>query len=330
MNEHRIPHVMKVHKGNRLPASLLFFDTETKTIDTPDLGNVERQVLKFGYAYRYRLEDTRKTREQWCRFTTTKQFFKFLEAATDTERPLYCFAHNLGFDLTILDFWRWSEQENFVVEYFVLQDPPTFIIGRINGKKVIFIDTLNYWRQSLQSIGDSVGLPKLPRPDKKASDEVWNVYGKRDVEVLSLAVTKLMEYIRDNDLGQFGLSAASMALSTYKHRFMKHEIFIHDNNQALITERAAYYGGFTHCFYVGKVRGQTIHKLDVNSMYPYVMLGRFPSKLLSIEFNLRPAKARDLLRTYGIVASVELNTSTETYPCYVGERLCYVRGKFTT
>jgi DNA polymerase type B, organellar and viral len=326
----RVPHIMQAHKSNKMPASLLFFDTETKQTPTPKLSNTSRQVLQFGYAYAVRYEKGVKTREQWCRFTSSEQFFKFLQSRTDNERPLYCFAHNLPFDLTILDFWHWSEQNDFQVDYFVLEDPPSFIIGRWEGRKIVLIDTLNYWRSSLAAIGNSIGLAKLDMPDKKASKRSWDDYGKRDVEILALAVDRLMKYVHDNDLGQFGLSAAAMAMSTYKHRFMKHEIFIHDNWKALACERGAYYGGYTDCFYVGVVTKQDVYKVDVNSMYPSVMLGEFPTKMLRTEENISTTRLKQLLRDNAVVAHVLIEAKKHTYPRYHNERFCYVKGLFTT
>jgi DNA polymerase type B, organellar and viral len=329
-NNHRIPHIMKRHTSNRMPASLLFFDTETKTDESAGIPRTERQRLHFGWAYAYRYEDGSKTREEWCRFEDSKTFFDFLTSKTDNKRPVYCFAHNLGFDLTILDFWNWSETEDFTVEYFVLQDPPSFIIGRHKGRKIVFIDTLNYWRQSLLVIGRSIGLDKLEMPKKTASKAKWDAYGKRDVEILDLAVTKLMEYVKVNDLGQFGLSAASMAFSTYKHRFMKHDIYIHDNRLALTTERTAYYGGYTDCLYVGKLPKRKVYKLDVNSMYPFVMLNTFPVKLLRSTNQTTIGELRHTMRSKAIISRVTIDSNRHLYPSYVEGRLCYCRGHFDT
>lgn len=319
---------MKKHLSNKMPASLLFFDTETITEPTPELPDTERQVLNFGYAFACRYEDGQRTRAQWCRFTTSKEFFKLIISRTDKERPLYVFAHNLGFDLTIVDFWNWSEQKDFQVEYFVISDPPTFIIGRYKQRKIVFIDTLNYWRQSLAVIGKSIGLPKLARPKVGATREYWEAYGKRDVEVLVRAIELLMDYVRNNDLGQFGLSAASMAMSTFKHRFMKHEIYIHDNRQALEIERRAYSGGYTDNFFVGRIARQKIYKLDVNSMYPYVMLNKFPVKLLYVDQNPSGPSVKKALLDQGVIAHVTISARKNTYPTYVKGRLCYANGSF--
>lgn len=326
----RIPHVLKPHKGNKTPASLLFFDTETHEDKACKEKNVSRQRLNFGYAYATRLDKGKRTREQWCRFNDSQTFFDFVISRTDQERPLYCFAHNLGFDLTIVDFWHWVEREDFNVEYFVLDDPPSFIIGTYNGRKIVWIDTLNYWRTSLKSIGNSVNLPKLDMPIGKATKSEWTKYAKRDVEILATAVVDLVGYIKNNDLGQFGLSGASMSMSTYRHKFMKHEIFIHDNRGGLSLERNAYYGGRVECFWIGKLTKSDVYKLDINSMYPSVMLGKFPCKHLRCERKLTSPHFVKEVKEQGIVAHVKLNARKATYPVRLNHKLCFCRGQFET
>lgn len=327
---HRFPHIMKKHISNKMPANILVFDTETHDKLGFKKKNVSRQILNFGYCYHTRYVNGTIDKEKWTRFTTSEQFFAAVYDASEDRAPLYCFAHNLSFDLTILDFWAWTEQQDFNVDYFVDSDPPTFIVGKWKGRKIVFVDTLNYWRNSLEDIGKSIGFEKLPRPDKSSTKKYWEVYGKRDVEVLHKALTNLMDYLHKNDLGQWGLSAASMAMSTYKHRFMTHDIYVHDNRHAMSCERQAYFGGLADCFFVGKVANKTLYKLDVNSMYPYVMLGKFPTKLVAYDCGPNVARVQARLREFGVIAKVEVHTNSTTYPVRYNDRLCYCKGKFMT
>lgn len=327
---HRVPHIMKKHKSNKSPASMLFFDTETRDKPNWKQRGISRQVLNFGYAYWTRYKDGEKCKEKWCRFEDTDTFYEFLYSCTEKEVPLYCFAHNLGFDLTILDFWLWSDRADFRVDYFVESDPPTFVVGKLRGRKIVFIDTLNYWRRSLEDIGKSIGVRKMKRPTKRSSAEYWDRYAKQDVVVLEAAVSNLFDYLKQNDLGQFGLSAASLAMSTFKHRFMSHDIFVHDNRHAMECERAAYFGGLTDCFFIGEVSDRTLYKLDVNSMYPYCMLNTFPTKLVDYALDPDPWDVYKRMDDLGAIAKVSVDCTKRHYPIRYNGRLCYARGKFET
>lgn len=326
----RVPHILKPHKGNRTPVNFLFFDTETIADSNCKVAKTSRQILSFGFAYAFRMENGERTREQWCRFETSKAFFEFMESRLSEDRPLYCFAHNLGFDLTIVDFWNYCSNPDYTIDYFVLDDPPSFIIGKHKERKFILLDTLNYWRQSLKVIAKSLGMEKLEMPAGCKSKKKWDTYCKRDVEILANAVCGLKQYIQTHDLGQFGLSAASISMSSFRHRFMKHEIFIHDNVKALGLERQAYYGGLVECFYLGRIKQQNIYKLDVNSMYPHVMLNEFPVKLL--EYNNKPCHPKQCPPKIGQggIYDCQINSTHATYPIRLENKLCYARGDFHT
>src|SRR5262245_60836449 len=142
----RKAHVMSSKTRTSYPANLLFFDTETLANKRSPKPNVERHSLWFGWMHYFRLEDGKRTREGRARFNTITQFWELLYKRLDKVRPLYVFAHNLGFDLTIIDFWQTCSIRDWDVEFFVIDDPPTMIGIKIKDSRVYFIDTLNYWR----------------------------------------------------------------------------------------------------------------------------------------------------------------------------------------
>lgn len=321
---------MHAQKTSACPANLLFVDTETKsTINPENLGSSHAR-LWFGWAYACRLEGTTITREKWCRFETPEEFWEFARARCDQKRPLYVFAHNLGFDLTILDFWQFGEVEGMVQNYIVLEDPPTFMKVTWNGCPVNFIDTLNYWRSSLAELGESVQCPKLEMPRINASKEKWDEYGKNDVKVITKAVLSLIEFIREYDLGNFAISQASLAMNAFRRKFMRVPIYIHDNYKALELERESYHGGLVHCFHIGQVANKKLHCLDVNSLYPYCMLQPVPTKILRRYRELSVRELRLQCRNKGSVARVKIASDVHTFPIHKDNRLLEARGTFTT
>lgn len=326
----RIPHIMKTQLKTTCPSNLLFFDTETTAKRINKELKEEFHYLWFGFANAFRLEDGNKTREQWLRFTDNSQFWKFVDSRLDKNRPLYLFAHKLSFDLTIVDFWNEAMKQDWYIDFFVLDDPP-MIVGVTTPKgKMYFIDTLNYWRMPLAVLGESLKFPKLSMPEKRSSKKVWDKYCKQDVAILAKAVTGLMDFLRENELGSFGLTAPSIAMNTYKRRFMSKQLFIHDRYNICEIERESYYGGMVECFFIGNVRNQTIYNYDVNSLYPYVMLNEFPVKIKGDTKDIGIKMAGHLMEEYACVATVTLNTNDETYPKRVDHKLCMVRGHFQT
>lgn len=326
----RIPHIMKVSKTMECPSNLLFFDTETMgEIDKVDMHCVRHKFF-MGYVYATRFEKLKETRIKEAVVQSIPAFWSFVKKRIDKLRPLYCFSHNLPFDLTILDFWLWSERENIPITFAVMEDPPTIIMIEIDKCKIYFIDTLNYWRLPLAKIGKSVGLEKLEMPGEVKNSKAFVEYCKNDVMILKKAVTQLIAFLIENDLGSFGFSTPSIAMHTFKHSFLKpNTLFIHDNKRALKLERECYYGGYVGNFYVGKVKSK-VYYLDVNSLYPFVMQNPVPTKLLQVKTAPRISELRRCIKSLGMVAQVEIKSIKESFPKRLDGKLCMVRGHYMT
>lgn len=326
----RKAHIMKAIKKTQSPSNFLFFDTETRAKRYSKDKKSEFHYLWFGWTHYFRLEGGEVTREGKARFDTTAQFWKIVEKRLDAKRPLYIFAHNVCFDLTIVDFWRTSQGKDWDIDFFVLDDPPTMLGARYKGCRLYLIDTLNFWRCSLAELGKSLKFDKLEMPKPEASKEDWDNYCFRDVEILSSSLKNLIQFIDTHQLGKFGMTAPSLAMSAYKHRFMQTPIFIHDRLRVCELERKAYYGGMTEVFYANPLKDTTIYNLDVNSLYPYVMLNKYPVKLLG-EIRNRPVSfLKSLFSDHAIVADVTIESKTDVYPKRVNNKFCMVRGQFRT
>lgn len=322
--------MMKQNRNTSCPSNLLFFDTETRPKGKAVKDDAERHYLWFGFAYACRYENGKETRSKWNRFTSVSSFWKFVRSRCDNSRPLYCFAHNLGFDLTIVDFWRYSEGNAFKLDFAVLDDPPNIICVCVDDCRIYFIDTLNYWRVSLAMLGDSVGVKKVSMPEKKASKSKWDDYCKTDVNILRKSVTRLFDFIVDNDLGNFGLSAPSIAMNAFKHKFLKpNQVFIHDNTKVLELERECYYGGLVHNYYIGKVKNK-VYCYDINSLYPSVMLEKMPTKYLGTITNPSIKEVKRYLGKYGVAAYVEIDNDKEPYPLRHEGKLIEATGNYHT
>lgn len=326
----RIPHIMKTRKTIHHPSNFFFFDTETRDRLKGKGNGTEQHHLWFGWIWCFRYEQGKITREKRIRFDTIERFYQILEQRLDKSRPLYVVAHNLGFDLTIIDWWIQSVELGMDLNYAVLEDPPLMMSYGWHDAKVICLDTFNYWKGSVADMGKSLGLEKLPMPSLTATSLIWDEYCFRDVEILGKQVMNLLGFLTEFDLGAFGMSAPSIAMNAYKHRFMKHEIFIHDRDQVLDLERGCYYGGLVRNFFIGKSNKKQVYYVDVNSLYPFVMLNQFPCKLVESERHPKLPDVRRNLNKWAACAEVRVRCSDTTYPKRYNNRLCEVQGLFDT
>ncbi|GAI33087.1 unnamed protein product, partial [marine sediment metagenome] len=152
----------------------------------------------------------------------------------------------------------------------------TNFILRIKRKwqQIQFLDSMGFIGASIAALGNTLGIPKLPMPPQIASDSLWEEYCQRDVLVMKSGVEAFIKFVKDNDLGKFSYTIAGQSLQAYRHRFLTCNIWIHRYPDVMEAERRAYHGGRTEAFFLGEVPADKIYYLDINSMYPSVMVDR--------------------------------------------------------
>lgn len=296
-----MPRWIRTNRSTASPSSLLFFDCESLPDPPVESDPTEIQRLWFGHATYLRLEENEETRRDQLTFTDSLSFWRFLLDKCQRGQTLWAFAHNIGFDLTLLKFWEdlergeWSlAQQTYKVRgkdgelrekrtapgVFVDGDPPTIIsVRHLGGWRVQFIDTMNYWPVALRELGRSLGLPKLDMPHVAAPDRAWQRYCERDVTIIERAVCRLIREVKEQDLGRFRWSAPAQALAAWRHRLYGQPLNIDRPDPVRALERRAYYGGrIEQCFH--GTFSEEVFELDVASMYPAVMRDRlYPAEL---------------------------------------------------
>lgn len=323
----RSPHFIPGNKSSQLPSNVVWFDTETK----PTTGTDGRQYhhLWFGWAcYQRRISGTEWKPPIWFRFESIPEFWDWVESRTRAKTRLLMMCHNGGFDLPVLDAFNTLLARGYHLRSAVVDAPP-IILKWIKGSRTIqFIDTVNIWKMPLKKLGESIGVPKLTMPEQSAPDDEWDNYGKQDVEVIRRATLEYWAFLRDNDLGCFAPTIASQAFSTFRHRFMEHQILIDDSDRAADISRDSYVGGRCECFRLGTYDGD-IYYLDVNSMYPSVMInGQFPRKLRTVTKYCDIDDLKEWQKDNALIADCIVETDEPAYPLKHEHKLIFPVGKF--
>lgn len=147
------------------------------------------------------------------------------------------------------------------------------------------------------------------------------------------AISKFIDFLRkweENDMGNFALSLSSLAWNLFKHKFY-HDIYIHNNKEALKLEEESFYTGRNEVYKFGKIKN--VYKLDINGMYAYIMKNyKLPFKLKTVLKNLKKQEVNNLIKQgYGIIAKVRVRTFENDIPVRTKTRgVIYPVGEFTT
>lgn len=214
---------------------------------------------------------------------------------------------------------------------FKLSDGCWFI-PKPKSKTIMLLSSTNYYQETLKKLGATFEIEKLEYDHTEGAFD-WEKaipYCHTDVTILETAMESFYSFIQREDLGGFSITSAGQSFKAFRNRFLKHDIYIHDNAEALLTERRAYTGGRTEAFHIGK-SPRHIFYVDVNSMYPAVMRNnKFPTKLVNFwrRSDLETVKEK-IKEGYLICADVYINTDVNAYP-YKSKKLLFPVGTYWT
>ncbi len=175
-----------------------------------------------------------------------------------------------------------------------------------------------------------MGLEKLDMPIKSRDRATWDEYCRGDVMVIVKAMQAYWVMVYEWQLGNFAYTLAGQGFAAFRHRFMETPIFIDDNKEAAELSRAGYVGARMECFRIGEI-SETVHCLDINSQYPFIMATTpVPTKLVTTLTRTTLTELKEVLQTYCIVADVSLTTTEPLYPKKVPGWTIFPIGQFRT
>jgi len=308
----RKAHVLKHNRSSPFPVRMVFFDTETDAID---LGNNQvEHKFKLGWACYYERRSKRANGTiEWYKIENPEEFWDWVEA----------------FDLTVLHGYEELRRRGYVLKKFWERGLAKYFKWMKPKKTIVALDNANIFPGKLESLGESLGLPKLEVDFSSASEEYLSVYCKRDVEILLKAWQRWINFCKEEDLGSFGVTLAAQAFNSFRHRFMPVKIYIHDNEKVLQLERNCYKGGRCECFFIGVAPEGRYYYLDVNSMYPYVMREFvYPIKLVRYVEKPTVNYLKRVIGEYLVCAHLRVKINVPAFPVRYKQKTFYPVGEF--
>lgn len=327
--KHDVPgHYLKRNHDTALPRTVLVLDTETT--GTPESDGIAHR-FRLGWSVRAIFTPQgRVNHEDWRYWKDAAPLLEYIEDAAPRDGTLWLIANNVFFDLQALGFFRHFTRSGWTLE-FLYDSQVTYILIIRRGRYTIkALSVSNYWAASTRELGDLLNEPKLDVDFSDVSDETLLIYCFRDTEIAFDAMARYIAMIHELDLGSFRLSRAAQSMAAFRHRFMRHRIFIHDDPEIRELEELAYMGGRTEAYRIGEIDGGPFTCYDVNSMYPFIMSRyRLPWKCVDYHAELRPGDLAGLLAEYSAIAEVELDTDEPLYAVRIEGRLIFPVGRFT-
>lgn len=319
-NAYRKEGYLKVLNRQGIPKHVFSFDTETFI---EDKNNKDVQFpFRLAYCIYYRLKPDASIQViEERQIYSGQELLYFIESKLGTKDKAYVFAHNIAFDLRVLNMFDTVMNKAYTSDAPILNNMVFLWTAKKARQSIVFVDSSNLGVRSVRQLGDDMGYEKLDIDFNTCSDQELLTYCKRDVEIVGKFVLEYLAFIAQYKLGQFKLTLAGQSLEAYRTRFNHNNVYIHNYDHALRLERDAYYGGRTECFRLGYLGYSDYYYLDVNSMYPYMMRNAYlPTKHFR---QFKNPTLEDLYdyEDYYLIADVSLNTLNNAYPLRVTSRV---------
>lgn len=262
------------------PNKLMFFDTETLPKYITD--DKALQILRLGIArYIHITSAFDITQDKEIVFYTGDELLDFIESNVSSKKALYVFAHNIGFDLMVTKLPYLMKSRGYDIRPYIRNQMMFIWSVKLKGGTVKFINTGNFTPYKLSKVAQDLGMEKLSVEFDTDNENELIEYCKMDVEIIKELVITLLKFLKENELGSFKMTIASTALNAYKRRFNDSLPYTHTDEQILEMEQKAYKGGRTECFKIGEFTNQKFSYADINSMYPYCMIGdKLPKRMI--------------------------------------------------
>lgn len=343
---------MRKNHSNALPRYIIAYATEVE--NKPDETNHRRSndVFTRGSIISCRLEGTEAKQIRPRILHSPQEFWQQIEKFSAANYTTWVVGHSILHSLLVSGVREQFEEAKFVIDWprskrkrenndeddphssalVIIGNPPTIVACRCvgTGGRIAIVDLLNWFPASLDEIDDTLGRDNGDFRSAISGHADINTPSMKTAGTVLATFLRLMSWSRENDVGMFRYTAASQAMSAYRHRFMTEEIFVHDNMPVKNLERHAHYGGRTEIFRYGNFQ-EKMHQLDVNSLFPSVMAtGLFPTKLERYQLTSRWSQNLPPIDWSRSVANVWIKTSTPYYPVRFPQGIVYPIGEFGT
>lgn len=324
----RSAHWIPENRQERMPARMVFFDTESNEDRRDDFAI---QSWRTGSAIRWRNDLKSGDHREGRAFSDPYSLWQWISDYCRKGHRTVVWAHNLGYDVRIAQVFKILPDLGFELEWCNLDRNVSSMTWRSDRGTLVFADTWTWIPLPLNVIAPMTGLVKFQMPAPSASMESWNDYCMRDTEIGYRVVTQLIDFIRRERLGNWQPTGAGMSYATWRHRFLNHQVLVHDDPDAIQAERAAMHTGRAEAWRHGKLGISTWTEVDMRNAY--LVIGaecELPRKLRSHYGRITSKQYSRLAGNYRVLCRVRVDTRIPVAPCKVGGRILWPVGHFET
>ena len=254
-----------------------------------------------------------------------------LESAVDLAGEAWCFAHNVGFDLTVTSLPMLLVERGWEPKFVNIGDETCVFVLQSERGKLVITDSWSWLRCSLETAAKGVGMRKVRLPDDDDSLAAWHHRCAHDVRILDALLCDLLNWWDRQQLGAFGVTGASCGWRTLRAHIEPHSILVGTEQPRTRLERSAIFGGRKEVWQVGRIKGRNVEDWD--------LVGAHLTTVANLLLPVKPIRAENIspppsvlmpLQGLGAVARVRISTQTPCAPVKIGDDVWWPVGTFIT
>lgn len=252
-----------------------------------------------------------------------------LEAVTFGE--LVVWAHNLPYDLRVCDGLRQLLKRGWTLENISLMRTASWASWVKDGVKLTLTDSVSWWKVGLDKIAEGKGAKRRRFDYGKATDAQLQRRCTEDVALLSESVCAVLNWLHDEDLGNFRPTGSGQSHAAWRKRWMpERSVRVHDNGWALHVERSAMHTGRTEAWRLGRI-DEPLHELDLNLAYCRIAAhNELPQWLNGESASMTVEQFKHRPEDQAVLADVTVTTELPIVPVTRDERVIWPVGTFQT
>jgi hypothetical protein len=328
MGDDRRAHWIKKNHQCRIPGRWVAFDSESRVTHE---GNTEIQDHMISAAVRWRHGLRKGDYAESRVFQSPKELWTWVTEHCRPGERTVCIAHNLGHDVRITQAFTVLPELGWQLDWFNLASNISVMKWVSDVGTLVLCDLWTWLPVKLSAITVGDGLGKLPMPSHNASPATWERYCLRDASVVYRAMSEIIAYLAENDMGNWQPTGSGMAYATWRHKYLDHKILVHDDQDALDAERAAMHTGRSEAWRHGTLHGDKWTEVDMRNAYCQIGAdSELPTKLKYGGQSLGLGQYRTLCGHYRVLAVCAVRTDIPILPCRSEGRTLWPTGSFET
>lgn len=321
---------LKPNESSRLPRTHIVLDSEAVIEETAS-GTVHRFRCAVTTCDKLSRRNNQWQEPQYAEHHSPREVWEWITGRTSERGRTIVVAHNSGYDLRITEAFTVLPSLGWELGMVSLAPGATWCSWRNGKRSLSIIDSLAWFPTNLANIGKAIGMdkPTLPGPDD--SETEWFTRCRADVFILRKAWLDTLEWLRNEDCGNWKPTGAGQGFAAFRHKHLTHKILIHDDQEVREYERQAAWTGRAEPWRFGSLQGGPFTEWDYRCAYATIAGDSFvPTRFRGEVINPHINYVRGGREHRKYLSCVQVETETPTVPCHSDGRIVWPTGKFDT